>query len=108
MSERSVTDALGRKLAVKRLSALERLRVYKAAGADLAMNRMWMGSAFVAASVTAIDGTPCPVAVNEAMLEAQVGRLGDEGIAAANVAMAALEAEAAAERESAVKVLAGN
>ncbi len=108
MSERSVTDALGRVLAVKRLSALERLRVYKAAGADLAMNRMWMGSAFVAASVVSIDGTPCPVAVNEAMLEAQVGRLGDEGLAAANAAVTELDAEAAAERDSVAKVLAGN
>jgi hypothetical protein len=53
-----VTDALGRRLALRRLSALDKLRLYEAAGPELARNDRWLGLACLAASVTAIDGVP--------------------------------------------------
>ena len=54
------TDAAGRRIALRRLTALDKLRLYKAAGPALAQNAPWMGVALLAASVTAIDDIPVP------------------------------------------------
>jgi len=78
----SITDKLGRKLALRRLTALDKLRLFKAAGPDLAQNEAWLGMAMLATSVTAIDETPIPAVTNEQQVEAVVGRLGDVGISA--------------------------
>lgn len=75
-------DAQGRRLTLRRLTALDKLRLFKAAGAQLAQNHPWLGMALVAASVTAIDDIPVPPPANEAQIEALVSRLGDAGIAA--------------------------
>ena len=64
------TDALGRRLALRRLTALDKLRLFKAAGAQLAQNPPWLGTALLAASVTAIDDIPVPPPTNEAQIEA--------------------------------------
>ena len=82
-------DVLGRKLALRRLGALDRLRLFKAAGPTLACNPGWMGLATVAASVTAIDDVPVPAPTTEAQVEALVGRLGDAGLSAASACLAA-------------------
>ena len=78
----SVTDSRGRKITVRRLNALDRLRLFKAAGPTLSQNQAWLGVAALAVSVTGVDGVPFPVPTNEHQIEAAVGRLGDEGIAA--------------------------
>lgn len=83
----SVTDAAGRKLGLRRLSALDKLRLLKAAGPGLAQNEPWLGMAMLAASVAEIDGVPVPLPGNEAQIEAAVGRLGDDGIAAVAAAV---------------------
>ena len=92
-------DAQGRRLALRRLSALDKLRLYKAAGPVLAQNHPWLGMAVVAASVTAIDDIPVPPPTNEAQIEALVQRLGDDGINAVGQVLAseapALDASAA-------------
>ena len=88
------TDRLGRKLALRPLGALERLRLFKAAGATLATNAGWIGLATLAVSVTAIDDVPVPAPATEAQVEALVGRLGDAGLAAASAALAAASADA--------------
>lgn len=75
-------DAQGRRLALRRLTALDKLRLLKAAGPVLAHNQPWLGIAVLAASVTAIDDVPVPPPGNEAQVEALVARLGDDGIAA--------------------------
>ena len=77
-----VVDAQGRVLAVRRLGALDRLRLFKAAGAGLGANAGWMGMATLACSVTAIDDVPVPAPASEAQIEVLVARLGDVGIAA--------------------------
>ena len=77
-----VRDALGRTLAVRRLGALDRLRLYKAIGPDLAENPPYLGMAMLAVSVMAIDGVPVPQPMTEMQVEAAVQRLGDSGIAA--------------------------
>ncbi len=83
----SVTDADGRVLLLRRLSALDKLRLFKAAGPVLAQNQPWLGMAMLACSVAAIDDVPVPPPVNEQQIEALVSRLGDSGIAAAATAL---------------------
>jgi hypothetical protein len=78
--ERSVVDTLGRRLTLRKITALDKLRLLKAAGPELAMNQPWLSIAVLAASVAAIDDVPVPRPSTEAQIEAVVGRLGDEGI----------------------------
>ncbi len=78
----NVIDSGGRRLTIRRLSALDRLRLFKAAGPMLAQNQPWLGMALIASSVTAIDDVPVPPPANEIQIEAMIGRLGDAGVAA--------------------------
>ena len=80
-------DGLGRSLTLRRLTALDRLRLFKAAGPILAQNDRWLGMAMLAASVSALDGIPIPQPGNEQQIEALVHRLGDPGIAAIATAL---------------------
>jgi hypothetical protein len=84
-----VRDADGRELVLRRLTALDRLRLFKALGPSLSQNSLYLGMATLAAAVTAIDTIPVPCPVTEGQLEALVGRLGDTGIAAVAAAFAA-------------------
>ena len=88
----SVTrDNAGRSLTLRRLTALDKLRLYKAAGPVLAQNGPWMGVALLASSVAAIDDIPIPTPASEAQIEALVGRLGEDGLAAVADALGASE-----------------
>jgi hypothetical protein len=80
--QRTVDDSLGRRLIVRRLTALDTLRLFKAAGPALAQNHPWIGVATLAISVSDIDGIPVPTPVTEAQIEAIVARLGEEGLTA--------------------------
>jgi hypothetical protein len=77
-----VLEAGGRRLTLRRLTALDKLRLFKAAGPLLAQNQPWLGMAVIATSVAAIDDVPMPPPINELQIEAMIGRLGDAGIAA--------------------------
>ena len=87
-----VTDALGRRLSLRRPTALDKLRLFKAAGPVLAYNQPWLGIALLATSVVAIDEVPVPPPANEAQIEALVARLGDRGLAAVAAALAESQA----------------
>ncbi|MGH7152575.1 MAG: hypothetical protein ACREF3_01500 [Acetobacteraceae bacterium] len=76
----TVTDSEGRRITLRRLNALDKLRLFKAAGPVLAHNQPWLGMAVLAYSVVAIDDIPVPPPLNEQQIEAMVGRLGDAGI----------------------------
>ena len=78
----TVSDSEGRRLELRRLTALDKLRLFKAAGPLLAHNEPWLGMAVLACSVVAIDDVPVPAPSNEQQIEAMVARLGDAGIAA--------------------------
>jgi hypothetical protein len=78
----TITDSHGRRLTVRRLTALDRLRLFKAAGSMLAHNDRWLGMAMLAVSVSAIDDIPIPQPATEQQVEALVHRLGDPGISA--------------------------
>ncbi len=82
-----VTDSQGRRLNLRRLTALDRLRLFKAAGPLLSHNDRWLGMAMLAVSVSAIDDIPIPQPGSEQQIEALVHRLGDTGIAAAASAL---------------------
>ncbi len=89
-----ITDAGGRRLVLRTLTALDRLRLFTAAGPHLAQNQPWLGMAVLACSVAAIDDVPLPLPATEALIEAAVQRLGDEGIAAVAAALAPDESAA--------------
>ncbi len=78
----TITDNDGRRLTIHQLTALDRLRLFKAAGPVLAQNQPCLGMALIASSVSAIDDVPVPRPANEVQIEAMVARLGDSGIAA--------------------------
>ena len=78
----NVIDGVGRQLSIRRLTALDRLRLFKAAGPLLAQNQPWLGMALIASSVVAVDDVPVPPPANELQIEAMIGRLGDAGVAA--------------------------
>ena len=90
-----VTDAQGRRLQLRKLTALDKLRLFKAAGPALSQNTSWLGMAVLAASVLAIDDVPVPTPASEQQIEALVGRLGDAGIAAIGAALAEEQPSAA-------------
>jgi hypothetical protein len=82
-----VNDRGGRELFVRRLSALDRLRLFKALGPDLAENAPYVGMALLAISVTEIDKIPLPPPMSEGQVEALIQRLGDDGLAAVSDAL---------------------
>lgn len=75
-------DRKGRRLMLRRLTALDTLRLFKAAGPVLAQNEPWLSMAGLAFSVLEIDGVPVPSPVTEQQIEGLIDRLGDEGLAA--------------------------
>lgn len=82
-----VTDAAGRTLTVRRLTSLDRLRLFKAVGPALAYNERYLGLAGLAFAVVAIDGIPVPQPATEAQVEAAIDRLGDVAIHAIGAAL---------------------
>jgi hypothetical protein len=80
-------DERGRSIGVKKLSPLDRMRLFKALGGQLSANEVYMGYAALAASVTEIDGEPVAPPITERQLEAMVSRLGDEGLNAVGAAV---------------------
>ena len=99
IAETMVRDAAGRELSLRRMGALDRLRLFKAVGPQLAQNAPYLGMAMLAASVSAIDGVPVPPPVTEGQVEALVSRLGDAGIAAAASGLPAEDGPAAGSAE---------
>lgn len=75
-----VLDNEGRELQIRQLGALDRLRLYKTLGDQLSSNDSYFGVAYLAASVTQVDGVPLPWPGTEAQIEAAVSRLGDAGL----------------------------
>ncbi len=76
------TDELGRRIVARRLTPLDRMRLFQAAGNDLAKNEQWIGLAALAASCIELAGDQVAKPVSKAQIEALVERLGDEGLSA--------------------------
>jgi hypothetical protein len=78
----STVDKRGRRLLLRRLTALDTLRLFKAAGPVLAQNGPWLSMAGLAFSVLEIEGVPIPPPATEPQIESLIDRLGDDGLAA--------------------------
>jgi len=78
----AIVDKRGRRLNVRKLTALDKLRLFKAAGPELSQNQPWLGMAMLASAVVSIDDVPVPTPANEQQIESLIARLGDDGIAA--------------------------
>ena len=81
-SAMDVRDRRGRAIKVRHLTALDTLRLLKAAGPILAQNQSWLSMAMLAMSVTEIDHIPVPFPTSEAQIESMVEKLGEDGIEA--------------------------
>lgn len=90
-----VTDANGRTLTIHRLTALDRLRLFKSVPRHLTYNERYLGQASLAFAVTAIDGVPVPQPTNDPQIESAIERLGNDGIDAIGAALLAEEPAAA-------------
>lgn len=89
----TVLDLQGRTLKVRRLSAVEKMRLAKALG-DYNENKTYSEYGWVAAAVREIDGHHVPFPINNLQLEAIVQRLDDDGIDAALRAVFSVNAAA--------------
>ena len=78
----TTVDSRGRRLTLRRLTALDTLRLVKAAGPLLAQNEAWLSMAALAFSILEIDGIPVPPPATEPQIESLIERLGEEGLAA--------------------------
>jgi hypothetical protein len=90
----TTTDRLGRNLVARRPTALDTLRLFKAAGPVLAQNESWLALAGLAYSVVSIDDVPVPTQTTEAQIEAVVAKLGEAGIDAVAKLIEPVQAQA--------------
>ena len=81
-----IEDSNGRVLKLKKLSPLDRLHIFEAAGSALCDNSSWLGYALIASSVTAINTQNYLFPRTKGAVEAMVTALGDEGMEAASEA----------------------
>ncbi len=89
-NQTEVTDDRGRKIGVKRLNALEKMRLSKIAGPDGASNPTYFGYVILAASVVSIDGEPEVFPMTSRAVEALISQLDDDGLSAVSGAVAEL------------------
>ncbi len=73
-------DAHGRQIKLRQLTALDTLRLLKAAGPHLAQNQPWLSLATLAYSVSEIDSVPVPIPATESQIEALVEKLGEDAL----------------------------
>ena len=92
-------DARGRKIALRKLNALDRMRLSELVGGENAKNEAYMTYATLAYHVASIDGDAVPKPATKAQLEALVQRLDEDGLAAAVKALPGLYPEAAESEE---------
>jgi hypothetical protein len=77
-----IMDARNRAIVIKKLTALERMRLFACAGPELSKNEQWIGLAALAASVVELEGEPVPKPNNRREIEFLVERLDDDGLTA--------------------------
>jgi hypothetical protein len=99
-----VKDNAGRLLKVKRLSALDRVRLFRAMGATDSTNPMLQSYAATAAAVIEIDGRPVVFPQSSVSLDALIGRLDEAGLEAVVLALLALAPKA----EDGTQAIVGN
>ncbi|CNE48624.1 hypothetical protein [Yersinia enterocolitica] len=95
---KQVTDSRGRVIKIRELNALQEARVVCAAGAEHAINFMYMNMYVMpAAAVESIDGDEYSVPMNPAQIDAMLTVLGKDGLLAVN---SYLQSEAEASKKA--------
>lgn len=82
----TITDGLGRVLTLRKMGALDQVRMLRAIGAEQSQNAPYVHMVECAFMVASMDGAPLPIPTNERTIDAAISRLGDDGIAAVMVA----------------------
>ncbi|MDA8230744.1 MAG: hypothetical protein M0006_05345 [Magnetospirillum sp.] len=78
----TVTDDKGRMIGIKRMNALDRLRMFEVIGGDNAKNEAFLGYATLAFHVVNVDGDAFSRPTTRRQLEAMIQMLDDDGLAA--------------------------
>ena len=76
----TVTDSQGRKIEIRKLRALERMRLVELVGAQNAENDRYLGYATLGYCVNSIDGNPVGTPGSKLALESIVQELDDAGL----------------------------
>lgn len=85
----SIVDSKDRRFVVRHLTALDSLRLFKAAGPVLAQNEPWLSMAGLVFAVLEFDGIPVPPPVNESQIENLIEKFEESGLSAIALALAA-------------------
>jgi hypothetical protein len=105
----TIKTADGKVLVLRKLKAIEQVRLLRAIGAEQSNNQPYVRIVEAAASVESIDDVPNPIPRNEAQIDGMIQRIGDDGLnsiiakqmtelrAAYEALVAQQEADAAAE-----------
>ena len=83
-------DAGGRDIGIKKMQALDRLKMFEVIGPENSKNEPYLGYAALAFHVTSIDGEPIGRPANKLQLESLIKQLGDEGMEAVGEALQAM------------------
>jgi hypothetical protein len=83
----TVKTADGRDITIKKVSTLDRMRLFELVGPENVKNEAYFGYAMLAYHVTAIDGEPVAKPGTKLQLEALVQRLDDAGMNAVGQAV---------------------
>lgn len=95
---KQVKDSRGRVIKIRELNALQEARIVCAAGAEFALNLMYMNMYVMpAAAVESIDGDEYSVPLNPTQIDAMLTVLGKDGLLAVNKY---LQAEAEADKKT--------
>lgn len=77
-----IRDDSGRNIKIRRINALDRLRLLKVAGRELSQNEAWLNMAVLTLAVVEIDGVPRVMPTTERQIESAVMELCDNGLRA--------------------------
>lgn len=95
---KQITDSRGRVIKIRELNALQEARIVCAAGAEHAINFMYMNMYVMpAAAVESIDGDEYFVPMNPAQIDSMLTVLGKDGLSAVTKY---LQAEAEADKQA--------
>lgn len=75
-----VIDTVGHKITIRKLTALDRMRLFEMLGASLSDNLSYMGYAMSASCVTKLDEEAILFPTTKRSIEVMVQRLGEEGL----------------------------
>jgi hypothetical protein len=78
---KTLTDATGRKIAVKALSVVDQAQIMRTAGPAQALNQPYVMMIECLYMVQSIDGNATMRPVNERQVDAALEKLGDDGMA---------------------------